>query len=72
MNFSLEGRVLSAQWQEPLADDHSDRNPHATNTGLAAHDTGTEGLVPVPTREELAGLARGAKRADYRDRTDRV
>ncbi len=29
-------------------------------------------LVPVPTREELAGLARGAKRADYRDRTDRV
>jgi hypothetical protein len=43
MNFSLEGRVLSAQWQEPLADDHSDRNPHATNTGLAAHDTGTEG-----------------------------
>ncbi len=29
-------------------------------------------LVPVPTLEELAGLARGAERADYRDRTDRV
>ena len=29
-------------------------------------------LVPVPTLEELAGLARGAKREDYRDRTDRV
>jgi len=29
-------------------------------------------LVPVPTREELAGLARGAKPEDYRDRTDRA
>jgi len=29
-------------------------------------------LVPVPKLEELAGLARGAKRKDYRDRTDRV
>ena len=29
-------------------------------------------LVPVPKPEELAGLARGAKPNDYRDRTDRV
>lgn len=29
-------------------------------------------LVPVPSREELAGLARGAKRGAYRDRTDRA
>ncbi|HBK08020.1 MAG TPA: AbrB family transcriptional regulator [Acetobacteraceae bacterium] len=29
-------------------------------------------LVPVPTLEDLAGLARGAKPKDYRDRTDRV
>jgi AbrB family looped-hinge helix DNA binding protein len=29
-------------------------------------------LVPVPTREDLAGLARGARPRDYRDRTDRV
>ena len=29
-------------------------------------------LVPVPALKELAGLARGAKREDYRDRTDRV
>lgn len=29
-------------------------------------------LVPVPALEDLAGLARGAKREDYRDRTDRV
>jgi AbrB family looped-hinge helix DNA binding protein len=29
-------------------------------------------LVPVPKREELAGLARGAKPKAYRDRTDRV
>jgi len=29
-------------------------------------------LVPVPTLEDLAGLARGAKREDDRDRTDRV
>ena len=29
-------------------------------------------LVPVPKREELAGLARGARPKDYRDRTDRV
>jgi AbrB family looped-hinge helix DNA binding protein len=29
-------------------------------------------LVPVPTREDLAGLARSAKPRDYRDRTDRV
>ncbi len=28
-------------------------------------------LVPVPSREALAGLARGAAPADYRDRTDR-
>ena len=29
-------------------------------------------LVPVPSPEELAGLAGGARRRDYRDRTDRV
>jgi AbrB family looped-hinge helix DNA binding protein len=29
-------------------------------------------LVPVPKREDLAGLARGANPADYRDRTDRI
>jgi AbrB family looped-hinge helix DNA binding protein len=29
-------------------------------------------LVPVPTREQLAGLARGANTANYRDRADRV
>lgn len=29
-------------------------------------------LVPVPKREDLAGLARGAKSEDYRDRTDRA
>ncbi len=29
-------------------------------------------LVPVPTREELAGMASGAKSEDYRDRTERV
>ena len=29
-------------------------------------------LVPVPTIEELSGLARGAKPQDYRDRTDHV
>jgi AbrB family looped-hinge helix DNA binding protein len=29
-------------------------------------------LVPVPTREDLAGLARGATPAGYRDRNDRV
>jgi AbrB family looped-hinge helix DNA binding protein len=29
-------------------------------------------LVPVPKPEELAGLARGARPNDYRDRTSRV
>lgn len=29
-------------------------------------------LVPVPSLDELAGLARGAKAVDYRDQTDRV
>jgi AbrB family looped-hinge helix DNA binding protein len=29
-------------------------------------------LVPVPRREDLAGLARGASPRDYRDRTDRA
>jgi AbrB family looped-hinge helix DNA binding protein len=29
-------------------------------------------LVPVPRREDLAGLARGARPEDYRDRTDRA
>src|SRR5437867_3146096 len=29
-------------------------------------------LVPVPKREELAGLARGARPEGYRDRDDRV
>jgi AbrB family looped-hinge helix DNA binding protein len=29
-------------------------------------------LVPVPKLEDLAGLARGAKPEDYRERTDRV
>ncbi len=29
-------------------------------------------LVPVPKPEDLAGLARGAKPENYRDRADRV
>jgi AbrB family looped-hinge helix DNA binding protein len=29
-------------------------------------------IVPVPTRDQLSGIARGAKAADYRDRKDRV
>jgi AbrB family looped-hinge helix DNA binding protein len=29
-------------------------------------------LVPVPRREDLAGLVRGAKSKDHRDRTDRT
>ena len=29
-------------------------------------------LVPVPRREDLAGIARGANATGYRDRTDRV
>jgi len=29
-------------------------------------------LVPVPPRAALAGIARGAKAKDYRDRSDRV
>jgi AbrB family looped-hinge helix DNA binding protein len=28
-------------------------------------------MVPVPTREELAGMARGANTEGYRDRNDR-
>ena len=28
-------------------------------------------LVPVPTREELFGIAKGANGENYRDRTDR-
>ncbi|WP_420961812.1 AbrB/MazE/SpoVT family DNA-binding domain-containing protein [Brucella sp. IR073] len=28
-------------------------------------------LMPVPTDEELAGLAKGASPTDYRDRSDR-
>ena len=28
-------------------------------------------LVPVPARDELAGIATGAKAGDYRDRNDR-
>lgn len=28
-------------------------------------------LVPVPKAEELAGIAKGAKAEDYRDREDR-
>lgn len=29
-------------------------------------------LVPVPAREDLFGIAKGANAEDYRDRTDRV
>jgi AbrB family looped-hinge helix DNA binding protein len=29
-------------------------------------------LVPVPKKEDLAGLAAGAKAENYRDRTERV
>lgn len=29
-------------------------------------------LVPVPKRQSLKGLAKGAKTEDYRDRSDRV
>ncbi len=29
-------------------------------------------LMPVPERDELAGIAKGASAAGYRDRTDRI
>ena len=29
-------------------------------------------LVPIPKRDDLKGLARGASPSDYRDRTDRA
>jgi AbrB family looped-hinge helix DNA binding protein len=29
-------------------------------------------IVPVPTRDQLSGIARGAEAGDYRDRKDRV
>lgn len=29
-------------------------------------------LVPAPKREVLAGIAKGASPADYRDRSDRI
>ena len=29
-------------------------------------------LVPIPKRDSLKGLARGARPEDYRDRSDRV
>ena len=29
-------------------------------------------LVPIPKRDDLKGLARGASPSDYRDRTDRT
>ncbi|MEO8882651.1 MAG: AbrB/MazE/SpoVT family DNA-binding domain-containing protein [Devosia sp.] len=29
-------------------------------------------LVPVPNRDALAGIAKGASPSDYRDRSDRV
>lgn len=29
-------------------------------------------LVPIPRREALKGIAKGAEAADYRDRADRV
>ncbi len=29
-------------------------------------------LVPVPEREALAGISKGASPSDYRDRSDRV
>lgn len=29
-------------------------------------------LVPVPTLEELRGIAKGADKSDYRDRNDRL
>ncbi|MDB5651992.1 MAG: AbrB family transcriptional regulator [Hyphomicrobiales bacterium] len=29
-------------------------------------------VMPVPKAEDLAGIARGAKNLDYRDRKDRV
>ncbi len=29
-------------------------------------------LVPIPSREDLAGIARGANPEDYRDRADKV
>lgn len=29
-------------------------------------------LAPIPKRDDLVGLAHGAKPEDYRDRTDRI
>lgn len=51
------------------------RTAHAWKAGLTfafiPKGTGVL-LVPVPKRESLAGIARGASRADVRDRSDRV
>ena len=45
----------------------------AGRAGVRLHSERRGGmLVPVPRREDLAGLARGASPRDYRDRTDRA
>jgi bifunctional DNA-binding transcriptional regulator/antitoxin component of YhaV-PrlF toxin-antitoxin module len=50
------------------------RTAHAWEAGLTfafvSKGTGVL-LVPVPKRDSLKGLARGASATDYRDRTER-
>jgi len=69
----LETATLSAKFQISIP--KAIRAAHHWEAGLTfafiPKGTGVL-LVPAPKREELAGIAKGASAADYRDRSDRV
>ncbi len=65
--------ILSAKFQISIP--KAVRNAHHWKAGqefaFIPKGTGVM-IVPVPERADLAGIAKGAKAEDYRDRKDRV
>lgn len=68
-----ETAILSAKYQISIP--KAIRTAHQWEAGLKfAFIPKGKGvlLVPVPSKERLAGIAKGARPGDYRDRTDRT
>jgi AbrB family looped-hinge helix DNA binding protein len=81
-NFAIDGRlVMPAKDTAKLSAKFQISIPKAVRTARRwkagqefAFVQKGEGvlLVPIPKLEDLAGVARGAKPENYRDRTDRI
>lgn len=68
----MSSAKLSSKFQISIPKEIRDQQNWKAGQGFAfIPQNGGVLLVPIPTREELFGIAKGADTSDYRDRNDR-